>query len=201
MKIVVFGLAITSSWGNGHATTYRALLRALRNRGHDIVFFERDQEWYTSNRDMPKPPFCTVHIYETWQEVLPRVRRELADCDVGLVGSYFPDGLEAIDEVFDSDSPVKGFYDIDTPITVAAARNRPSGENASSPWPLCGREKRTTYCRSRCLGSTFISALQAALCFVSWNRSSEREELFPCTAPLIGKAAACPLPAGNTPVI
>lgn len=122
MKIVVFGLAITSSWGNGHATTYRALLRALHNRGHDIVFFERDQEWYTSNRDMPKPPFCTVHIYETWQEVLPRVRRELADCDVGLVGSYFPDGLEAIDEVFDSDPPVKGFYDIDTPITVAALR-------------------------------------------------------------------------------
>ena len=60
MKIVVFGLAITSSWGNGHATTYRALLRALHNRGHDIVFFERDQEWYTSNRDMPEPPFCTV---------------------------------------------------------------------------------------------------------------------------------------------
>jgi spore maturation protein CgeB len=122
MKIVVFGLAITSSWGNGHATTYRALLRALRKRGHDIVFFERDQEWYTSNRDMPEPPFCTVHIYETWNEVLPKARRELADSDVALVGSYFPDGLEAIDEVLDSAAPVKAFYDIDTPITVAALR-------------------------------------------------------------------------------
>jgi spore maturation protein CgeB len=123
MKIVVFGLAITSSWGNGHATTYRALLRALRKRGHDIVFFERDQEWYTSNRDMPEPPFCTVHIYQTWDDELPQIRRELADCDVALVGSYFPDGLEAIDEVLDSRVSIKAFYDIDTPITVAGLRN------------------------------------------------------------------------------
>src|SRR5919204_3693796 len=107
MKIVVFGLAITSSWGNGHATTYRALLRALRKRRHDIVFFERDQEWYTSNRDMPEPPFCKVHTYETWQEVLPLVRRELRECDVSVVGSYFPDGIEAIDEVLDSTGSIK----------------------------------------------------------------------------------------------
>ena len=123
MKIVVFGLAITSSWGNGHATTYRALLRALRKRGHDIAFFERDQEWYTSNRDMPEPPFCNVHIYETWSDVLPKARRELADCDVVLMGSYFPDGRKAIDEVFDSAAPIKAFYDIDTPITVTGLRN------------------------------------------------------------------------------
>lgn len=123
MKIVVFGLAITSSWGNGHATTYRALLRALRKRGHDVVFFERDQEWYTSNRDMPEPPFCKVHIYETWDDVLPAARRELAECDVALVGSYFPDGLEATDEVLDSSVPIKAFYDIDTPITVAGLRS------------------------------------------------------------------------------
>jgi hypothetical protein len=28
MNIVFIGLSITSSWGNGHATTYRALLQA-----------------------------------------------------------------------------------------------------------------------------------------------------------------------------
>jgi len=87
MKIVVCGLAITSSWGNGHATTYRALARALRARGHDIVFFERDLEWYASNRDMPEPPFCKVHIYEHWDDVRALVRRELAQADVGVVGS------------------------------------------------------------------------------------------------------------------
>jgi len=119
VKIVLCGLAITSSWGNGHATTYRALARALQARGHDIVFFERDLEWYASNRDMPEPPFCKVHIYERWDEVRALVRRELAQADVGVVGSYFPDGTAAADELLESSASVKAFYDIDTPITVS----------------------------------------------------------------------------------
>ena len=124
VKIVILGLSITSSWGNGHATTFRALARALHARGHRIVFFEHDLEWYASNRDLPHPEFCTVHIFERWQQVLPTARRELADCEVAMVGSYFPDGIAAIDEVFDSPAPVKAFYDIDTPITVAGLRER-----------------------------------------------------------------------------
>jgi spore maturation protein CgeB len=127
VKIVIFGLSITSSWGNGHATTYRALARALRARGHDMVFFEHDVEWYASNRDMPEPPFCDVHIYEDWKTVLGEARRELQDCDVAMVGSYFPDGTAAIDEVLDSPARVKIFYDIDTPITVSKLRNRDAG--------------------------------------------------------------------------
>ena len=128
MKIVIFGLAITSSWGNGHATTFRALARALSQRGHKIVFFEHDVEWYASNRDLPVPDFCNVRIFAAWQDVLPAVRRELADCDVAMVGSYFPDGIAAIDEVLDSAAAVKAFYDIDTPITVAAMREQGSTE-------------------------------------------------------------------------
>jgi spore maturation protein CgeB len=119
VKIVVCGLSITSSWGNGHATTYRALAKALHARGHQIVFFERDQEWYGSNRDMPEPPFCRTVVYEHWSEVAGRVRREFKDCDVALVGSYCPDGLAAIEAMFDSNANVKAFYDIDTPITMA----------------------------------------------------------------------------------
>jgi spore maturation protein CgeB len=123
MKIIICGLAITSSWGNGHATTYRALARALYARGHEIVFFERDLEWYASNRDMPEPPFCRVHIYQRWRDVLPLVRRELADSDVAMVGSYLPDAGDAIAEILDSAVPVKAFYDIDTPITVSKLRS------------------------------------------------------------------------------
>jgi spore maturation protein CgeB len=123
LKIVIFGLSITSSWGNGQATTYRALARALRARGHHITFFERDQEWYASNRDMPQPPFCRLHIYQDWNEIVSLVRSELADSDVAIVGSYFPDGLSAIEEMFDSRTEVKAFYDIDTPITMAGLRN------------------------------------------------------------------------------
>src|SRR5581483_7897295 len=122
MKIVIFGLSITSSWGNGHATTFRALTSALEKRGHEIVFFERDVEWYASNRDMPEPPFCQVVLYQTWTEALPQVRKELRDCDVAMVGSYCPDGVAAIDAMFESPAAVKTFYDIDTPITVAKLR-------------------------------------------------------------------------------
>lgn len=121
MKIVICGLSVTSSWGNGHATTYRALTRALRARGHQIVFFERDVEWYGSNRDM-RPPFCRVHLYEQWQDVVGLLRRELADADVAMVGSFCPDGVQAIEEALDSPAGVKAFYDIDTPITVSKLR-------------------------------------------------------------------------------
>lgn len=122
MKIIVFGLSITSTWGNGHGTTFRALLRALHQRGHDIVFFEKDVEWYASNRDLPEPDFCQVVLYGTWRGILPAVRRELREADVAMVGSYFPDGIAAADEVASSPVAVRTYYDIDTPITVAALR-------------------------------------------------------------------------------
>src|SRR5947209_17028287 len=93
MKIVIFGLSITSSWGNGHATTFRALARALHARGHKIEFFERDLEWYASNRDMPEPPFCRVHLYEQWEDVVGMLRQEFDSADVAMVGSFFPDGI------------------------------------------------------------------------------------------------------------
>lgn len=122
MKIVIFGLSITSSWGNGHATTFRALARALDARGHHIVFFEKNVEWYASNRDLPEPGFCELQLYTKWTDALPLVRRELASADVAMVGSYFPDGIAAMEEVLNSKTSIRTFYDIDTPITVASLR-------------------------------------------------------------------------------
>lgn len=127
MKIVIFGLSITSSWGNGHATTFRALCRALHARGHELVFFEKNVEWYASNRDLPEPDFCRVRIFDHWLEALPSARRELRDCDVAIVGSYFPNGIAAIQEVL-AFPAVKAFYDIDTPITIAQLRQEGSTE-------------------------------------------------------------------------
>jgi spore maturation protein CgeB len=124
MKIVIFGLSITSAWGNGHATTFRALCEALHARGHRITFFEKNLEWYESNRDLPDPPYCDLVIYESWNEVLPRAKRELMECDVAVVGSYFPDGYGAIDLISENKVPVKAFYDIDTPITLAQLREK-----------------------------------------------------------------------------
>lgn len=122
MKLVFLGLSITSSWGNGHASTYRALLRALNARGHRIIFFECNQEWYASNRDLPEPEFCDVRIFDDWDSMRTEVRRELRDSDVAVVGSYFPEGARAVREILDSPVSVKAFYDIDTPITVQQLR-------------------------------------------------------------------------------
>jgi spore maturation protein CgeB len=122
LKIVVFGLSVTSSWGNGHATTYRALLAALHKRKHRIVFFEKDEEWYASNRDLSSPEFCDVRLFKEWRSILPVVRQELRDCDVAVLGSFFPDGIRAAQELISSNVPVKAFYDIDTPITLKKLR-------------------------------------------------------------------------------
>jgi spore maturation protein CgeB len=122
MNIVICGLSITSSWGNGHATTFRALAKALHRRKHRIVFFEKDQEWYGSNRDLPNPEFCEVRLFDDWLDVLPAIHHELENCDVAVVGSYFPDGVLAVQAVLESNAPVKAFYDIDTPITIANLR-------------------------------------------------------------------------------
>ena len=126
MKIVIFGLSITSSWGNGHATTFRALARALHRCGHRIVFYEHDLYWYADNRDLPKPDFCDVRLFDDWNQIAAEARRDVDDADIAMVGSYFPDGQAAIDMVLDSRAAVRSFYDIDTPITVAALREKGS---------------------------------------------------------------------------
>lgn len=82
------------------------------------MFFEHNLEWYENNRDMPEPPFCEVKLFNDWKQVLPEVREHLQASDVAVVGSYFPDGIVALDEVLDSNVAVKAFYDIDTPITL-----------------------------------------------------------------------------------
>lgn len=122
MKLVVYGLSITSSWGNGHATTYRALLRALVRRGHRIHFIEKDVEWYRNHRDLPDPDFCTVQLYESWEHDAPALLDASADADAILIGSYFPDAIAASCALFAQACCPVLFYDIDTPITLAALR-------------------------------------------------------------------------------
>ena len=122
MKIVVFGLTITSSWGNGHATTYRSLLKALARRGHRVTFVEKDVEWYRSNRDLPKPDFCTVKLYQSWKPESNALLAATSDADVIVVGSYFPDAIAATEALLvHARCPVL-FYDIDTPITLQQLR-------------------------------------------------------------------------------
>jgi spore maturation protein CgeB len=119
LNIVIFGLSITSSWGNGHATTYRALTRALERRGHIVTFLERDVPWYRDHRDMPDVPFCRTELYADLQDVPRRYRDLVSAADLVIVGSYVPDGVALAEWVAANATGITAFYDIDTPVTLA----------------------------------------------------------------------------------
>jgi spore maturation protein CgeB len=124
MKIVIYGLTLTSSWGNGHATTYRSLAKALARKGHRIYFVEKDVEWYRNNRDLPDPEFCTVRLYEEWTREARELVALAANADVVLIGSYFPDAIAATRALVNADYGPLLFYDIDTPITLSQLREQ-----------------------------------------------------------------------------
>jgi spore maturation protein CgeB len=123
MKLVVFGLSVSSSWGNGHATLWRGLIRALAASGHRVVFFERDAPYYASHRDLTELPGGRLVLYQEWAEVAPTARLELADADTAVVTSYCPDGVAATDLVLESGAPLRVFYDLDTPVTLERLRS------------------------------------------------------------------------------
>jgi spore maturation protein CgeB len=119
LRLVFLGLSITSSWGNGHATNYRALLRELRRRGHDVLFLEREAPWYADNADMPRPPFCRTSLYGSFEELAREHESDVAAADAVVVGSFVPQGAEVGAWVQETATGVKAFYDIDTPVTLA----------------------------------------------------------------------------------
>ena len=121
MKLVVFGLTISSSWGNGHATLLRALFRQLIAKGHCIVFFERDVPYYAAHRDLHELPGGKLILYRAWGEALAAARQEVSDADVAMVTSYCPDGVAAAELVWSSNA-LRVFYDMDTPVTLAKVR-------------------------------------------------------------------------------
>jgi spore maturation protein CgeB len=120
MGIVFLGLSITSSWGNGHATTYRGLVRELARRGHRVLFLERDVPWYAVNRDMPQPPWGRTELYTSLEDLKARFTWEVRRADLVVVGSYVPQGVEVGRWVQRTATGITAFYDIDTPVTLAA---------------------------------------------------------------------------------
>lgn len=117
LDIVVLGLTITSSWGNGHATTYRALLRALSRRGHRVIFLERDKPRYRDNRDLPNPSFCDTILYQNLGQLKREHARTIRRADLVVVGSHVPEGVE-VGRWVCSNASATAFYDIDTPVTL-----------------------------------------------------------------------------------
>lgn len=121
MKLVIFGLTISSSWGNGHATLWRGLVRALADRGHCVVFFELDRPYYAAHRDYTAIPGSgRLRVYRSWEEALPIARQELRDADVGMVTSFCSEGVAATELLVESGVRARVFYDLDTPVTLDA---------------------------------------------------------------------------------
>ncbi|HZE05903.1 MAG TPA: glycosyltransferase [Solirubrobacteraceae bacterium] len=118
MRVVFLGLSITSSWGNGHATNYRALAQELAHRGHEVLFCERDVPWYAAHRDLPSPAYAEVCLYRDVADLRARAAAAVRDADLVVVGSYVPDGVAVGEWVLDAADGVTAFYDIDTPVTL-----------------------------------------------------------------------------------
>jgi spore maturation protein CgeB len=129
MKIVIFGLTISSTWGNGHATLWRGLCSALIRRGHRVVFVEHDVPYYADNRDLNELPGGALILYRDWSDAVCEAERQLADADAGLVTSYCPHGVAATKLLLSSRVAYKAFYDLDTPITLARL-----GSGQTTPW-------------------------------------------------------------------
>ncbi|MEX0872323.1 MAG: glycosyltransferase [Aquisalimonadaceae bacterium] len=123
-NIAIIGLSISSSWGNGHATTYRGLVRELVRRGHVVTFLERDVPWYRDTRDLPRLPHGRILFYDSLAALFDGHEALIRNADLVIVGSYVPDGAAVCRWSLAHARGVTAFYDIDTPVTLAALERR-----------------------------------------------------------------------------
>ena len=125
LKITFFGLTISSSWGNGHATPYRAILRALHRRNIRVVFYEKDVPYYAQHRDFASCEYCDLELYCNWGSVREAALRHATESDIVVVGSYTPEGARISDELLALPRPMHVFYDLDTPVTLSHLNTGP----------------------------------------------------------------------------
>lgn len=124
LRFVFLGLSITSAWGNGHATTFRALTSALSRLGHEVTFLERDVPWYAENRDEPQPSDVALGLYRDLAQLDREHRSTLREADAVIVGSYVPEGRRVARWALRHARGPVLFYDIDTPVTLEALEAR-----------------------------------------------------------------------------
>ena len=122
MKLVIFGLTVSSSWGNGHATIWRGLCGALARQGHQLKFFERDVPYYAQHRDLNAVDSYELILYRSWEEVVENARDAAEHADCAVVTSYCPDARAAADLILDAPVGIRIFYDLDTPVTLDRLR-------------------------------------------------------------------------------
>lgn len=150
MRFVIFGLTVSSSWGNGHATIWRGLCNALGQSGHSVTFFEKDVPYYRAHRDLTDPAAYSLELYSDWQESECKARNAVANADCAIVTSYCPDSGVASDLILDSSKGLRVFYDLDTPITLNALE-REAGVDYIPPYGLAPFDLVLSYTGGRAL--------------------------------------------------
>src|SRR5690606_27570107 len=100
----------------------RSLVKALQARGHQITFFEKDVPWYASHRDLPDPSYCDTILYRHLKELHPQ-DSVLTRADLVILGSCVPDSEALLNWLRPFAPPCLAYYDIDTPVTLAALAN------------------------------------------------------------------------------
>ena len=159
LKITIFGLTLSSSWGNGHATPYRAILRALHRRGARITFYEKDVPYYASHRDLVECDYCDLRLYADWDEIRAEALHQAGESDIVLTASYAPEGARISADALDLARPIHVFYDLDTPVTLSRLQ-------LAAHWIICGASKFRH--------SIFTCPLQVASCCDLWSSDMER---------------------------
>lgn len=179
MDIVFIGLSITSSWGNGHATTYRGLLRELARQGHRVTFLERDVPWYAMHRDLPEPPYGKTMLYASLDDLQMRFASLVRGADAVVVGSYVPEGRAVGDWVRQTACGTTAFYDIDTPVTLAKLE---SGEHDYlAPYQIAGYDLYLSF-----TGGPTLDRLRdsyGARCARAFYCAFDPEAYFPAKSP------------------
>ncbi|WP_044239013.1 CgeB family protein [Chondromyces apiculatus] len=136
LRYVFLGLSLTSSWGNGHASAYRALLRGLRARGHSLLFLERDLPCHEQHRDLRRPPYAEVGLYRSLDELRDRYAQAVREAALVVVGSGVPEGALVGAWVTEEARGRAAFYDLDTPVTL---RKLALGDHSGLTPQLIGR--------------------------------------------------------------
>ena len=144
VKITIFGLTISSSWGNGHATPYRAIIRALHRKGHQIHFFEKDVPYYRLRRDFDTCSYCDLTLYQEWEQIRAIALETAGASDVVITASYLLDGQRISDEILDLPRPLRVFYDLDTPITLRKLESGGVGANEMVRRPFASASSLST---------------------------------------------------------
>lgn len=123
MRLTFFGSSLVSAYWNGAATYYRGLLRALHERGHEIVFCEPDAYGRQQNRDLAEdPPYARVRVYRTEAERDALLDAAFASSDwvvkcsgVGVWDAELEEALAARS----GGDVLTAFLDVDAPATLA----------------------------------------------------------------------------------